>query len=177
MPRKKNRSLAQTYVILAIIVLISGIAGIVCAKLYISSNKSIMSQEETRIFPRGQQAPNAVFTGEVYVNMLVADQAQQFNTQTYNVEFEPGARTFWHAHPGGQLLFVTHGVGYYQVDGEAARKLQIGDVVEIPANTKHWHGAAPDSAFTHFGITTQVDAGPAEWLGDVTDQEYRDATK
>ena len=129
--------------------------------------------QEQSIFPRGEKAPSAVFTGDVYVKMLVIDQDKMYNTQVYNVEFEPGARTLWHSHPGGQLLFVTEGVGYYQEYGKVARRLVKGDVVEIPVGAKHWHGAAPDSHFTHLGITARVDAGPAEWMGEVTEEEYR----
>lgn len=127
---------------------------------------------ENTIFPKGDKAPNKTFTGTVYVRMLITDPDGTYNTQVYNVEFEPGARTFWHAHPGGQILLVTDGVGYYQEAGKPARRLTTGDIVEIPINTKHWHGAAPDSHFTHIGITAKVDAGPAEWLGEVTDEEY-----
>lgn len=131
-----------------------------------------MNNIDKKIFPQGMKAPNTIFTGNVYVNMLVTDQEKIFNTQVYNVEFEPGARTYWHSHPGGQILLVTEGVGYYQEEGKEARKLTKGDVVEIPIGVKHWHGAAPDSNFTHIGMTTKVDAGPAEWLGEVTEEEY-----
>lgn len=124
------------------------------------------------IFPKGEKGSNKTFTGKVYVNMLVTDKNKIFNTQVYNVEFEPGARTYWHAHEGGQILLVTEGVGYYQEDGKKARKLVKGDVVEIPIGIKHWHGAAPKSHFTHIGISTRVDKGPAKWLGEVTDEEY-----
>lgn len=132
-----------------------------------------MTDLNEKIFPQGNKAPNVVFTGEVYVNMLVTDENKMFNTQVYNVEFKPGARTFWHAHPGGQILLVTEGVGYYQEEGKEARKLTKGDVVEIPIGVKHWHGATQDSHFTHIGMSTKMDAGPAEWLGEVTEEEYR----
>lgn len=128
--------------------------------------------DQNNIFLRGEKAPSQVFTGDVYVNMLVTDENKVYNTQAYNVEFEAGARTFWHSHPGGQILLVTEGVGYYQEEGKPARRLTKGDVVEIPINVKHWHGAAPDSHFTHIGMSTKVDEGPAEWLGEVTDEEY-----
>lgn len=131
-----------------------------------------MNNTNEKIFARGMKGPDAMFTGEVYVNMLVMDQDKVFNTQVYNVEFEPGARTYWHAHAGGQILLVTEGVGYYKEEGKKARKLVKGDVVEIPIGVKHWHGAAPDSHFTHIGMSTRVDEGPAEWLGEVTDKQY-----
>jgi len=128
------------------------------------------------IFPKGGQAPADYFTGTVWVNMLVTDENNVYNTQAYDVRFEPGARTYWHSHPGGQLLFVTSGNGYYQEKGKPARYLSKGDVVEIPKNVVHWHGAAPDSHFVHLGASARTDLGPAEWSGPVTDAEYQEAT-
>jgi quercetin dioxygenase-like cupin family protein len=89
-----------------------------------------------------------------------------------NVTFEPGCRNNWHKHPGGQILLVTGGRGWYQEDGKEARELHAGDIVEIPCNVKHWHGAAKDSWFVHIAIEANTKAGPAEWLGPVTDEEY-----
>ena len=140
--------------------------------LFFHSDTMKNSEQTGIIFPLGDKAPNDYFTGDVHVNMLVTDAEGDYNTQAYNVEFAPGARTYWHSHPGGQLLFVTEGVGYYQEDGKPARRLIKGDVVEIPIGVKHWHGAAPESHFTHLGVTAQVDLGPAEWLGEVTEEEY-----
>ena len=68
---------------------------------------------------------------------------------------------------------MTEGIGYYQEEGKPARRLINGDVVEIPIGVKHWHGASSDSHFTHIGMTTKVNAGPAKWLGEVTDEEYK----
>lgn len=130
------------------------------------------TKKEGIIFPLGNKAPSQVFTGDVYVNMLVTDKEKVFDTQVYNVEFEPGARTHWHSHPGGQILLVTEGSGYYKEEGKPARKLSIGDVVEIPTGVKHWHGATPDNHFTHIGMTTQVEKGPALWFGEVSEIEY-----
>jgi quercetin dioxygenase-like cupin family protein len=93
------------------------------------------------------------------------------------VVFEPGARNHWHSHPGGQLLLVTDGAGYYQERGKAARRLQKGDVVQIPPDVEHWHGAAPNGRLTHVGIGPNLKKGAATWFGPVTDEEYREATK
>lgn len=127
---------------------------------------------DERIFPRGNPGPSAVFTGNVFVHMLVTDQEQSFNTQVYNVEFEAGARSFWHSHPGGQILVGTEGVGYYQEEGQPIQEIHPGDVIEARPDVKHWHGASPDSDFTHLGMTTKVDAGPVNWQEEVTDEEY-----
>ena len=128
-----------------------------------------------QIFPKGGQM-SANFTGTAYVNMLVPDADGVFNCTAYDVLFEAGTRNYWHTHGGGQLLFCTDGVGYYQEKGKPARRLVKGDVVEIRPNVAHWHGAAPDSDFTHIGVSPNVDKGVV-WLDAVTDEEYEKATE
>ena len=132
--------------------------------------------EQEILFGKGSQGPAQIFSNTVWVNMLLTDEDKVFDTQAYNVTFEAAARTFWHSHPGGQILFATDGVGYYQEKGKPAQKLLPGDVVPIPPNVVHWHGAAPDSQFTHLGMSTQVELGPADWFGEVTDEQYKEAT-
>jgi len=125
------------------------------------------------IFPKGKKVEGPLknyFTGNAWVAMLVVD--QEFNCPVYNVTFEPRARNNWHMHPGGQILLVTGGKGYYQEEGKPAQSLQEGDIVKIPPNVKHWHGAANDSWFVHLGITTNPQSGNAEWFEEVTDEEY-----
>ena len=125
------------------------------------------------VFPRGGKMPecyNKNFTGQAYLQMLVTN--KEFNCPIGNVTFEPGCRNSWHKHPGGQLLLVTGGHGWYQEEGKAARKLQAGDIVEIHPNVKHWHGATRDSWFSHLSVETNVQLGAAEWLEPVTDEEY-----
>jgi quercetin dioxygenase-like cupin family protein len=75
------------------------------------------------------------------------------------------------------LLLVTHGEGFYQERGKPARRLHEGDVVQIPQNAEHWHGAAPNCGFTHIGISPNAHKGTAAWFGPVTDEEYEEATK
>lgn len=120
------------------------------------------------IFDRGQENPFPFFTGQSYLNMLCTDEVCPVG----NVTFEPGCRTNWHVHAGGQLLLITGGEGFYQEAGQPARKLQPGDVVNIPANAKHWHGAATDSWFSHIAIEVQAQKGKPEWLEPVSDEEY-----
>lgn len=128
------------------------------------------------LFPKGSKGPRDYFTNTAWVNMLHPDTDGVFDTQVYDVVFEPSARTYWHSHPGGQILLVTYGVGYYQEKGKPAQLLKPGDVVPIPPDVVHWHGAAPDSEFVHIGMSTQVQRGPARWLGEVTEAEYSQAT-
>jgi quercetin dioxygenase-like cupin family protein len=138
--------------------------------------KGVQAMEKSAIFPKGDPAPSQVFTNTTWVAMLHTDEDGSFDTQVYNVTFEPAARTYWHSHPGGQILLITEGRGYYQEKGKPAQLLNPGDTVAIPANVVHWHGASPDSRFVHLGMSTQVHLGPAEWFGPVTDEEYVAAT-
>lgn len=126
-------------------------------------------------FSKGQKA-EANFTGTAWVEMLSADNAN-FDTQVYNVTFEPGCRNYWHSHPGGQLLLATSGEGYYQEQGSSIRLLKQGDIVEIKPDIIHWHGATADSEFIHIGISTQVSKGPAVWYGPVSDEDYNSFKK
>ena len=131
---------------------------------------------ENTIFEKGDRGPDAIFTNTTWVKMLHPDEKGLFDTQVYNVTFEPAARTFWHSHPGGQILLITHGTGYYQEKGKPSQVLKPGDTIAIPPDLVHWHGAAPDSEFVHLGMSTQVAKGPAAWFGAVTDEEYAEAT-
>lgn len=91
------------------------------------------------------------------------------------VTFEPRARTAWHTHPLGQTLIVTAGLGLVQQQGQPARLIRPGDVVTIPANVRHWHGAGPDNAMTHVAIAERQDGISVTWQDKVTDQDYRAA--
>jgi quercetin dioxygenase-like cupin family protein len=123
------------------------------------------------IFPKGEKLISENFTGTVWLQMMGAKDSTLY-ARFGNVTFEAKARTNWHSHPGGQILFITAGKGFYQERGKPARPLQKGDVVEIPRNTEHWHGAAPDSEFAHIAISLNSDEGGAVWLGPVTEEEY-----
>jgi quercetin dioxygenase-like cupin family protein len=126
--------------------------------------------EEKLIFPKGEKITNDNFTGTAYLQPLVA--ADSINpTAIGNVTFEPGARTKWHIHPGGQILLVTDGVGYYQEKGQLKKILRKGDVLKCPPNIPHWHGASADSSFTQVAVTNNRN-GSVVWLGHVRDQEY-----
>jgi quercetin dioxygenase-like cupin family protein len=137
-------------------------------------NKS-KNLSESVMFPKGEKITNDYFIGTAWLEMLVSNDSI-FNCPIYNVTFEPGARNNWHKHPGGQILLVTGGKGYYQEEGKPVQVLHAGDVVKINPAVKHWHGATPDSWFTHIGITTNPQKGDAEWLEPVTDEKYMDCS-
>ncbi|NOU82227.1 cupin domain-containing protein [Paenibacillus sp. LMG 31459] len=118
------------------------------------------------IFPLGNKV-EANFTGDAYLQMIFTDPAP-LNTAIGNVTFAPGARNNWHAHQAGQVLLVTGGKGWYQEEGQPARLLQTGDVVNIPASVRHWHGATKDTWFVHLAMTP----GPTDWFEAVHDEWY-----
>ena len=130
----------------------------------------------TDAFPKGDLAGPAMFTGDAWVTQLLPEHGAEYDAAAYNVVFAPRTRNHWHSHSVGQILLCTAGVGYYQEKGKPARRLVAGDVVEIPADTEHWHGAAPDSFFSHIGITPKVGENKHTWGAPVTDEEYDAAT-
>lgn len=111
------------------------------------------------------------FTGTVRIDPLFQpiDPARAAGNA---VTFEPGARTAWHTHPRGQVLIVTAGCGRAQRWGGPIEEIRPGDVVWFPPGEKHWHGAAPLTAMTHFAIQEHVDGKPVDWLEKVTDEQY-----
>jgi quercetin dioxygenase-like cupin family protein len=112
------------------------------------------------------------FTGTVKVDTLFTAHEPSCTTGA-RVTFEPGARTAWHSHPLGQTLIVTAGAGRIQQWGGPVQEIKQGDVVRIPPDVKHWHGAAADSAMTHIAIQESLDGKAADWKEQVTDQQYR----
>lgn len=112
------------------------------------------------------------FIGNSYLNSL----AKTDNMFLANVTFEPKCRNNWHIHHatngGGQILICVDGEGWYQEEGKKARRLKPGDVVTIPANVKHWHGAKKDSWFSHIAVEVPGEDTYNEWLEPVSDEEY-----
>lgn len=136
---------------------------------------------QTLVITRGverqaREAPPANFTGVARVDMLF-DSLVNADATAGSVAFEAGARTAWHSHPGGQTLIVTAGVGRVQRWGDAVEEIRLGDVVRIPADQKHWHGAAPESAMTHIAITEPRGGRAVEWLEQVSDEQYNAAPR
>lgn len=130
-----------------------------------------MNKENVSVFPAGEknEAFAQYFVGQSYLNMLTTT-----GVAIGNVTFEPGCRNNWHIHhKGGQILLVTGGRGYYQEWGKPARELHPGDVVNIPPEVKHWHGAAPDSWFAHLAVEVPAEGSSNEWLEAVSDEDYR----
>lgn len=124
-------------------------------------------------FPIGEKndAFAKYFIGQSYLAPISTEQIPVFN-----VTFEPSCRNNWHIHHaksgGGQMLICVSGRGWYQAWGEAARELHPGDVVNIPAGVKHWHGAAKNSWFQHLALEIPGEDSSTEWCEAVTDDEY-----
>ena len=129
--------------------------------------------QNTIFFPIGE--PNTAyaqyFTGNSYLAEVAAAPLP-----VHNVTFEPGCRNNWHIHHaasgGGQLLICIGGRGWYQEAGKQAVPMTPGTVITIPANVKHWHGAASDSWFSHLAISIPGEGASSEWCEPVSDAEY-----
>ena len=138
-----------------------------------SGDSAMARHAASMVFPIG--APNdgfaQYFTGRSFLAPVSAEQVGIFN-----VTFEPGCRNNWHIHRakagGGQILLCTGGRGWYQEWGRPARELRAGDVVNIPAGVKHWHGAAKDSWFSHLAVEVPGEQTENEWLEPVDDAQY-----
>ena len=127
--------------------------------------------EKKNIFSKGEQLSNDWFVGKAFLSPLVAkDKNNDFSAGS--VTFEPGARTNWHTHPRGQVLLVLEGNGYYQEKDKPAQQIAKGDVVNIPENLEHWHGASANTSMVHIAITNFVEDIQVTWLNPVTDEEY-----
>ena len=138
---------------------------------------SVASQREeyqrSIIFPIGEpnDAYAKYFIGQSYLSLISTEQIQFFN-----VTFEPKCRNNWHIHHaskgGGQMLVVVGGRGWYQEEGKPVVEILPGTVIHIPANVKHWHGAAKDCWFSHLAFEIPGDKASTEWCEPVSNDEY-----
>ena len=139
-------------------------------------NEAMDEQAAAMPFPIGD--PNDgfahYFTGRSFLAPVSTEQVGIFN-----VTFEPGCRNNWHIHHaekgGGQILICVAGRGFYQAEGEDANEMVPGTCVNIPEGVKHWHGAAPDSWFSHLAVEVPGENAANEWLEAVSDEQYSDA--
>lgn len=129
------------------------------------------TENNSSLFPRGDKLSNEWFSGDAYLKPLLAkDKNNDFALGS--VTFEPGARTHWHTHPKGQVLIVTAGEGFYQDKGKPAQRIRKGDVINIPENVEHWHGATANSKMVHLAITNYQGEVNVTWLKPVTEGEF-----
>ncbi len=134
-------------------------------------NEKHGDEELDFIFPKGAQGSAETFTGQVWnYGLLPSDSA--LSTLVGNVYFEPGARSHWHSHPAGQILLITDGAGFHQIEGQPKQTLKKGDVVTCPPNVLHWHGASPDMGMQQLYIIPNTEIGIVEWKHAVSEEEY-----
>lgn len=126
----------------------------------------LLAQES--IFPKGEKAPNVNHTGDVWLSHVFdADETFDFNiSQAVSAE---GSKLNWHLHPEGQLLLITHGVGYYQEKEKEVMVVRAGDVVKCLPNVEHWHGATPNNPVTYLAISGNA---PTVWTDTLTAETY-----
>ena len=136
-------------------------------------DEAMRAHAKQMVFPIG--APNDAFA-QYFIGQSYLAPVSTSQVGIYNVTFEPGCRNNWHIHHaksgGGQILVCVAGRGYYQEEGKDAVELNPGDTVNIPTGVKHWHGAAPDSWFSHLAVEVPGEDGSAEWLEPVDDTVY-----
>lgn len=127
-----------------------------------------MSQPKSATDFPGQKGPAENFTGDVVLQNITTE--KDVDATTYRVTFQKGAHTNWHTHSRGQVLYFLEGKGRVEIEGQGVINAEIGDVVEIPANTRHWHGAHPQEQdhMTHLAITY----GVLTWMEPVEEDTY-----
>jgi quercetin dioxygenase-like cupin family protein len=131
----------------------------------------VVSTRNTEI----RRGPEEWFTGAVWMDAAPAGSSP--DAGIFRVLFEPGARTNWHTHPEGQILYVVTGEGLAQKEGEQVVEIGPGDVVYFAPAEKHWHGAAPDTFMVHIAINPAANSdGGADWMEPVTDEQYAGGT-
>ncbi|WP_288369704.1 cupin domain-containing protein [uncultured Algoriphagus sp.] len=138
---------------------------------YQEETQTQIEEELDAIFPQGQKGSEDLFTGNAYNYGLVPNDSS-LTTLIGNVYFEPGARSNWHSHPAGQILIITSGKGYHQIEGQPKQELKKGDVVTCPPNTKHWHGASQDMGMQQLYIIPNTEKGIVEWMEAVSEEQY-----
>jgi quercetin dioxygenase-like cupin family protein len=120
-----------------------------------------------------RRGPEDWFTGTVWMD---AAPASPPGARVFRVFFEPGARTNWHTHPEGQILYVVTGTGRAQTEDEEAVEIGAGDGVYFAPGEKHWHGAGPDTFMVHVAVNPATESdGGTDWMEPVTDEEYSSA--
>ena len=119
-----------------------------------------------------RKASSEYFTGTVWQDPII-EAAEPARVRALKVAFEPGARTAWHTHPLGQTLHVINGVGFMGLRNEVPQVIKAGDTVWIPPGEEHWHGASATNSMTHIAIQEALNGSVAEWLEQVSDDQYR----
>lgn len=129
------------------------------------------NEKSSEIFPLGNLGPAKNFTGKVYHYGLVPSDSS-LTTLVGNVYFEPGARSNWHSHPAGQILIITDGEGFHQIEGQPKEILKKGSVAICPPNVRHWHGASPKKGLQQLYVVPNTEKGIVDWQEKVSEEQY-----
>ena len=141
--------------------------------LLTASLPSIHAQQEQSAFPKGELSTAKNHTGDIWLNELSIGDVT-FDPSIAMATYGPGAKLDWHIHPGGQVLLITRGTGYYQERGKPVRIVHQGDVIKSAPGVEHWHAAEPNSDFAYIAVTP-TQKGKTIWLQPVSEKEYRSA--
>ena len=130
----------------------------------------IQGQTTEPTFPKGELSTAKNHTGNIWLSELnIGDST--FDPSIAQAVYGAGAKLDWHIHPGGQVLLITEGTGYYQERGKPAQIVHKGDVIKCAPGVEHWHGASPNSSFAYIAVTP-TQKGKTVWLKPVTYEEY-----
>jgi 4-carboxymuconolactone decarboxylase len=138
--------------------------------LFITSISLQSTAQQNSFFAKDEKAPNVHHTGDVWLKELNAADSI-FNNSIAIAIFAAGARLNWHKHPGGQILMITDGEGYYQERGKPKQMVHKGEVIKCLPNVEHWHGATPTTGVTYIA-SSPTQKGKTIWLDKVTDEAY-----
>lgn len=154
----------------------NGVSDAQAARILEIVENDVRGKSNTSPFAFGEEntAYAKYFSGKSYLARLAKE--KELGVPLANVTFEPKCRNNWHSHTGGQILIAVGGRGFYQEKDKPARELKAGDIVEIAPNVVHWHGAAPDSWFSHLAIECNPQTNKNTWIDPVSDEEYSAAT-
>lgn len=133
-----------------------------------SSSETYM-RNDSLIFNRGNEVRSEHYTGKINISTVIIKPEYDI----HHLIFEPGSYNSWHIHPDAdQVLLILDGEGFYQEEGKPKRLIKRGDVIDTPANVKHWHGATPDSRLVHLSVTTKTGKSHIEWKDLMKSDEY-----
>ena len=146
-----------------------------CLLLLPVSPMSAQANQEIVVTPAGAQ-PSAKGSAENFIGAVRVDSRFKGSGEARisggTVTFEPGARTAWHTHPLGQTLIVTAGVGRVQNWDGPVQEIRPGDIVWIPPDVKHWHGASATVGMSHIAFSEALEGKTVEWMEQVSEEQY-----
>lgn len=129
------------------------------------------AQTPTSTFPKGELSSAKNHTGNIWLNELSVGDST-FDPSVAQAVYDAGAKLDWHMHPGGQVLLITEGTGYYQERGKPVQMVHKGDVIKCAPGVEHWHGATPNGGFAYIAVTP-TQKGKTIWLEPVSEQAYK----